>query len=56
MFLVKDFLNLHYADVCCLQESKLECVSQALWREVGGSRLDHFAFVLALGIVGGIIV
>lgn len=23
-FLVKDFLNLHFADVCCIQESKLE--------------------------------
>lgn len=40
-FLVKDFLNLHFADVCYLQESKLEEISPALWRKIGGSRLDH---------------
>lgn len=34
----------------------MECVSQALWREISGSQLDHFAFVPALSSVGGIIV
>lgn len=39
-FLVKDFLHLHFADVCCLQETKLEEISSTTWKEVGGSRLD----------------
>ncbi|KAH7658951.1 DNase I-like protein [Dioscorea alata] len=54
-FLVRDFLNLHFADVCCLQESKLDNISPTLWREIGGSKLDQFAFVPARGSVGGII-
>ncbi|KAH7662798.1 DNase I-like protein [Dioscorea alata] len=54
-FLVRDFLNLHFVDVCCLQESKLDVLSQNLWREIGGTRLDKFAFVLAIGTAGGII-
>lgn len=54
-FLVKDFLNLHFVDVCCLQESKLEEVPPSVWREIGGSRLDQFFFVPALGTAGGII-
>lgn len=44
-FLVKDFLNLHFADICCLQESKLGVISNSMWREIGGYRLDQFAFV-----------
>lgn len=55
-FLVKGFLNLHFADVCCLQESNLEMISSALWHEIGGSRLDHFEFLSAKGSAGGIIV
>lgn len=55
-FLVRDFLNLHFAEVCCLQESKLELVSQLLWCEIGGPRLDQFAFAPAKGSAGGIIV
>lgn len=55
-FLVKDFLFLHFTDVCCLQESKLEEISPAVWREISGSRLDQFCFVPANGSTGGIIV
>lgn len=55
-FLVKDFLNLHHSDVCCLQESKLDGISQATWREIGGCRIDHFACVPAVGSAGGIII
>lgn len=52
-FLVKDFLNLHYAEVCCLQESKLELVSPASWREISGGCLDQFEFVPAKGSARG---
>lgn len=55
-FLVKDFLNMHYADICCLQESKLDQISPALWREIGGRRLDEFYFIPARGSAGGIII
>ncbi|KAH7690481.1 RNA-directed DNA polymerase protein [Dioscorea alata] len=55
-FLVKDFLHLHFADVCCLQESKLEEISPSIWREVGGGRLDQFFMVPAHGSAGGIII
>ncbi|XP_039129083.1 uncharacterized protein LOC120265272 [Dioscorea cayenensis subsp. rotundata] len=41
-FLIKDFLNLHFADICCLQESKLESIPEAIWREIGGPRLGDF--------------
>ncbi|KAH7677250.1 DNase I-like protein [Dioscorea alata] len=54
-FLVRDFLSLHFVDVCCLQESKLDVVSQSLWREIGGCKLDQFAVVPARGTAGGII-
>ncbi|XP_039127523.1 uncharacterized protein LOC120263623 [Dioscorea cayenensis subsp. rotundata] len=47
---------MHFADVCCLQESKLEEISAATWREIGGHRLDKFCFVPARGSAGGIIV
>lgn len=56
-FLVKDFLLMHYADVCCLQESKLKDISPASWREIGGNHLDQFFnFVPARGTAGGIII
>lgn len=55
-FLVKDFLNLHFADVCCLQESKLKEVTPAIWREIGGKQLDQFSFAPARGSAGGIII
>lgn len=55
-FLVKDFLNLHFTDICCLQESKLDEISAATWREIGGSRLDNFCFILARGSAGGIVI
>lgn len=55
-FLVKDFLSLHHAEVCCLQESKLADLSLTTWREVGGSYLDQFVFAPAEGLAGGMII
>ncbi|KAH7677295.1 RNA-directed DNA polymerase protein [Dioscorea alata] len=55
-FLIKDFLNLHFADVCCLQESKLDLVSQAIWREIGGIHLNQFLYLPARGSADGIII
>lgn len=55
-FLVKDFLNLHFADVYCLQESKLESISAAMWREIGGPHLDKFVFLPSIGASGGMII
>lgn len=55
-FLVKDFLLLHCAEVCCLQESKLADFPNAIWREVGGSKFDDFAFVPARGSAGGMVI
>lgn len=48
-FLVRDFLNLHFVGVCCLQESKLEDISRIMWKEIGGPRLDQFAFLPSVG-------
>lgn len=47
---------MHFADVCCLQETKLEKFTSTTWREVGGSRLDQFIFVPANRSAGGIAV
>ncbi|KAH7685642.1 DNase I-like protein [Dioscorea alata] len=55
-FLVKDLLSLHLADVCCLQESKLEVISSAMWREIGGSRLNQLFYCPARGSAGGIVI
>lgn len=55
-FLVKGFLHLHFADVCCLQETKLEEITSVTWKEVGGSYLDQFVFLPANRSAGGIIV
>lgn len=55
-FLLKDSLNLHFADVCCLQESKFEEISQAAWRVIGESKLDQFCYVPARGTAGGIVI
>ncbi|KAH7656136.1 Exodeoxyribonuclease III protein [Dioscorea alata] len=55
-FLVKDFLNLHITDVCCLQESKLEDIPAWTWKKIGGPRLDQFLFLPARGSTGGIII
>lgn len=55
-FLAKDFLFLHHADICCLQESKLSSVDLMIWRSIGGSRLKKFAFLPAIGTAGGIII
>lgn len=51
-FIVKDFLHLHYADICCLQETKLEMILPTTWREIGETSLDKFVFVQAKGSVG----
>lgn len=55
-FLVKDFLQLHHADICCLQESKLSSINSITWKSIGGVRLDHFSFVPKIGSAGGIII
>ncbi|KAH7686141.1 DNase I-like protein [Dioscorea alata] len=55
-FLVRDFLLLHCAKVCCLQESKLEELPNAIWRDVGGHKLDNFTILRTRGSVGGIVV
>lgn len=55
-FLVKDFLSIHHVEVCCLQESKLDVILAATWREIGGSSLDQFAFALVVGTSGGMII
>ncbi|KAH7690436.1 DNase I-like protein [Dioscorea alata] len=55
-FLDKDFLSLHFADVCCLQESKLEGIPQAMWRAISRQRLNQLLFCPALGSAGGIII
>lgn len=47
---------MYFADVCCLQESKLENISATTWREIGGPRLDKFAFIPSVGASGGIII
>lgn len=55
-FLVKDFLQLHHADIYCIQESKLSTTDPTIWRSVGGSRRDHFIFTPALGSVDSMII
>ncbi|KAH7674540.1 DNase I-like protein [Dioscorea alata] len=55
-FLVRDFLMLYYAEVCYLQESKLVDLPHAIWRELGGPKLDCFAFVPARGLARGIVI
>lgn len=53
--LVKDFLKLHFVDVCCLQESKLEDISSTTWREIGGVSIDQFSFLPVRRSAGGVI-
>lgn len=53
-FLVKDFLRLHFAEVCCLRETKLKEISPSVWREIGNSHLNQFTFVPTKGSAGGI--
>lgn len=55
-FLIKDFLSLHQAEVCCMQESKLVEISITTWREIGGSYLDQFVFAPTEGSAGGMII
>ncbi|KAH7660831.1 Exodeoxyribonuclease III protein [Dioscorea alata] len=54
--LVKDFIFSSRADVVCLQESKLQDLHTSTWRSIGGSRLNTFDFLPALGTSGGIII
>lgn len=54
--LVKDFSNMHFVDIFCLPESKLEEISFVTWREIGGNRLNKFCFVSARGSARGIII
>lgn len=54
-FLVMDFLNMHFVEVCYIQELKLEEITISTWREIGGSHLDQFAYVPTRGSAGGII-
>ncbi|KAH7677449.1 DNase I-like protein [Dioscorea alata] len=55
-FLVKDFLHLHHADICCLQETKLHAIDPQTWRAISGPRLDQFSFIPADGSAGGILI
>lgn len=55
-FLVKDFLGLHLADVCCLQESKFKDISPAMWCKISGWWLNQFLFLPAHGSTGGIVI
>lgn len=55
-FLVKDFLQLHHAGICCLQESKLGVIDPSIWRPIGGARLDRFSSIPAIGTAAGIII
>ncbi|KAH7689113.1 DNase I-like protein [Dioscorea alata] len=55
-FLVKNFFDLHQADVCCIQESKLAYLTQSIWREIGEGRLNSFNHIPARGSSGGIII
>lgn len=54
-YLVKDFFTLHHADICCIQESKLNVVDNSIWRSIGRARLDQLAYTPALGSAGGLI-
>ena len=55
-FLLKDFFQIHCADICCIQESKLTKLPQSIWREIGGTRLDKLAFIPSHGSAGGMII
>lgn len=48
-------MALHFANVCCLQESKLDEISMSTWREIGGYRINNFHFLPARGSAGEII-
>ena len=43
-FLVKNFLDLHNTDICCIQESKFVEVNTSTWRSFGERWLDCFSF------------
>ncbi|KAH7684024.1 RNA-directed DNA polymerase protein [Dioscorea alata] len=52
---VKEFILSSHADILCLQESKLQEIHISTWKSIGGSRLNTFDFILAIGSAGGII-
>ncbi|KAH7677392.1 DNase I-like protein, partial [Dioscorea alata] len=56
LYLVKDFLLLNHVDIYCIQESKLSLVDNSICRSIGGTRLDHYSYIPALGSAGGMIV
>lgn len=47
---------MHRVEVCCFQETKLSEISQPSWREIGGSKLDHFCFSPANGTSGSMVI
>lgn len=55
-YLIQDFLNIHWADVYYLQESKLEKIPLPMWRVIGGNCLDQYVFLPAKGTTSGIII
>lgn len=55
-FLVKDFLYLDFTNVCYLQESKLEVLSQGLWRGIGGPCIDQCTFLPTRGSADRVII
>lgn len=55
-YLVKDFLEIHHVDVCCIQESKLAEINQLIWRSICDTRLDQFGLVPSIGTSGGVII
>lgn len=54
-FQVNDFPDIHFADICCIQESKLRDVSQTTWRSFYGSPLDQYYFTPSQEALGGMI-
>lgn len=53
--LVKDLILSSLENIVCIQESKLQDLHSLTWRSIGGSRLDTFDFLPALGSARGII-
>lgn len=52
---VREMINLHKADFCCIQESKLEKVDQIISRSLWGSDNFVWAAKASNGRSGGII-
>lgn len=54
--LVRDYLDLHNADVYCTQESKLAVVNKPIYCSIGGTKLGGFYSTSALGSIGDMII